>query len=207
MLIRCSTSPIPAYDVAERHEIRVGAPAEMTLSAATEMDFRQSPIVRAIFRARELILGSEPKEAVLPRALLAQAKASGWGELAEIAGSEIVVGAVTKPWMANVVFRALPPEEFATFHEPGYVKIVWTLRADPIAAGESVARTETRIVTIDPTAGATFRRYWSFVSPGIVLIRRISLGLVKREAERRVREARQGKGCMVKFSAQIFKTH
>jgi hypothetical protein len=67
------------------------------------------------------------------------------------------------------------------------VKIVWTLRADPIAAAESVARTETRVATIDPTARAAFRRYWSFVSPGTVLIRMISLGLVKRE------EARQDK--------------
>jgi hypothetical protein len=79
MLIRCSTSSFPAYEVAERHQVRVAAPAEIALSAAAEMDFRQSAIVRAIFRGRELILGSEPKEAVLPRALLTQAKALGWG--------------------------------------------------------------------------------------------------------------------------------
>ena len=30
---------------------------------------------------------------------------------------------------ANVVFRSLLPDEFAAFHEPGYVKIAWTLRA------------------------------------------------------------------------------
>ena len=47
--------------------------------------------------------------------------------------------------MANVVFRALPPAEFAAFDEPGYAKIVWTLRADPIAAEESLFRTETRV--------------------------------------------------------------
>ena len=94
--------------------------------------------------------------------------ALGWGVLAEIPGREIVVGAVTRPWMAQVVFRALPPDEFARFHEPGYVKIVWTLRADPIGADESVFRTETRAAATDPSARIKFRRYWSFFSPGIV---------------------------------------
>ena len=85
----------------------------------------------------------------------------------------------------------MPPDEFASFREPGYAKIVWTLRADPIGATKSMARSETRVTTTDPLAGAAFRRYWSFFSPGIELIRWISLGLVKKEAERRMRAARQ----------------
>ena len=32
---------------------------------------------------------------------------------------------------------ALPPDEFAAFDDPDYVKIVWNLRADPLG---SVAR-------------------------------------------------------------------
>jgi hypothetical protein len=96
--------------------------------------------------------------------------------------------AVTQPWKADVVFRALPPGEFAAFHEPDYVKIVWTLPADPIGAGESVFRTETRVVTTDPAARAKFRRYWSFMSPGIILIRWMSLGPLRTEAGRSARE-------------------
>jgi hypothetical protein len=114
-------------------------------------------------------------------------KGIGWGVLAEVPGREVVVGAVTQAWAANVVFRPLPPDEFAAFHESGYAKIVWTIRADPLCATESVARTETRVVTTDPAARATFRRFWVFSLPGIVLIRRIALRLVKKEAERRAR--------------------
>lgn len=51
---------MPVYDVVERHHIHVAAPAEVTLAAACEMDLQQSAIVRAIFRAREVILGSKP---------------------------------------------------------------------------------------------------------------------------------------------------
>jgi hypothetical protein len=181
---------IPDYQVVERHQVPVGAPAETTLSAAAEMDLQQSGVIRGIFKARELILGSQPAP-MGPRAFLSQMEALGWGILADTPGREIVVGAVTQPWMANVVFRALPADEFATFHEPGYVKIVWTLRADPVGTTESVFRTETRAMTTDPTALAKFRRYWSFAQPGIWLIRRSSLDLVKREAERRARLAQR----------------
>jgi hypothetical protein len=105
--------------------------------------------------------------------------------LAEVPGREIVMGAVTQPWHANVVFRPLPPDEFAAFNEPGYVKIVWTLRADPRGAHASIFRTETRAVATDAYARAKFRQYWSFLSPGIILIRWASLHPLKSKAERR----------------------
>jgi len=180
---------MPTYDVAERHHVRIAAPAEITLAAAAEMYLEQSPIVRAIFKAREWIMRSHPAREPKSRAFLAQMRAIGWGVLAEIPGREIVMGAVTQPWMADVVFRPLPPDEFAAFHEPDYVKIVWTLRADSLGAAESIFRTETRVLTTDSTARAKFRRYWSFMSPGIILIRWMSLGPLKAEAERRAQAA------------------
>jgi hypothetical protein len=183
---------MPEYDVAERHHVRVMAPPEITLSAAAEADVRQSPVVRAIFRARELVLGAKPDDAARPSGLLAEMTALGWGILAEEPGREIVVGAATQPWMANVVFRALPPDQFQAFCEPDYVKIVWTLRADPIGPAESVFRTETRVATTDATARSKFRWYWARFSPGIVLIRRVMLGGVKKEAERRMLAAEPG---------------
>lgn len=178
---------IPAYEVVERHSVHVAAPPETTLAAACEMDLLQSLIIRGIFKAREMMLGGHPDSRRHPRTLLAQANELGWAVLGEVPGREIALGAVTCPWVANPVFRPLPPAEFAAFHEPGFAKIVWTLRADPIGAGESVARTEIRVATTDREARTAFRRYWSLVSPGVALIRRISLRLVKVEAERRVR--------------------
>jgi hypothetical protein len=180
---------ISTYEVVERHHVRIVAPAEITFSAACNMNLQQSSVVRAIFKGRELILGSELEERPSPLGLVAQAKVWGWGVLAEEPGREIVFGAATQPWLANPVFRALPPDEFKTFHEPGYVKIAWTLRADPIDATTSVFRTETRVAATDPTSRAKFRRYWAFLSPGIILIRWISLGPLKAEAERRARQA------------------
>lgn len=180
---------MPAYEVVERRSVRVGAPVETAFSAACDMNLQQSSVVRAIFRTRELVLGAEPeKRNARSLGLVDQAKAWGWGVLAEDPGREIVFGGVTQPWLANPAFRALPPAEFATFQEPGYVKIAWMLRADPVDAARSVASTETRAATTDPFSRARFRRYWALASPGIILIRWISLSLAKAEAERRARE-------------------
>ena len=181
---------MPAYEVAERHHVHVAAPAAITFAAAKDQDLLHSLPVSTIVRIREIALGAARDRRARPRTLLAETLAMGWGVLAEVPGREIVVGAVTKPWEPNVVFHALPPEQFASFNEPGFVKIAWTLRADPVDAGSSVFRTETRTMTTDRVARAKFRRYWSFVSPGVVLIRRLSLSPLKREAERRALEAR-----------------
>lgn len=54
-------------------------------------------------------------------------RASAGASLRTSRGQRFVVGAVTRPWEADVKLRALPPEEFATFDDPGYAKIVWTL--------------------------------------------------------------------------------
>jgi hypothetical protein len=176
---------IPTYEVAERHQIRINAPADITFEAATQMNLWQTPIVRAIFKGREWIMRSHPAPQPESTSFIAQMRGIGWGVLAEVPGRESVMGAVTQPWMADVVFRPLPPEEFAAFDDAGYVKIVWTLRADPLGDADSVFRTETRAVATDRVARAKFRRYWSFLSPGIVLIRWASLRPLKADAERR----------------------
>jgi hypothetical protein len=178
---------MPAYEVVERHHIRVAAPAAVTLAAAREQDLLELPLVRPIFKAREILLGATPDDRPQPRGLVAATLALGWGILADVPSRELVVGAVTKPWEPNVTFRALPPDEFAAFREPGFVKIAWTLRVDPIDNDTSMFRTETRAIATDPTARARFRRYWAFASPGIALIRRLSLHPLRREAERRAR--------------------
>jgi hypothetical protein len=109
----------------------------------------------------------------------------GWGVLAEVKNREIVMGAVTRPWEPNPRFHAIDPGQFAAFNEPEYVKIIWSLRADPLGPAESMFRTDTRAIATDDFARLKFRRYWALVSPGVALIRQASLGPLKAEAERR----------------------
>ena len=100
---------MPWYDVAERHHVRIAAPAAVTLAAAQEMELLHSPSVRMIIKGRELILGAKPDDRRRPRGLLAEVQSLGWGVLAEVpwprdcpgrrhetVGSEPNVGAVAR---------------------------------------------------------------------------------------------------------------
>ena len=176
---------IPAPEVVEHHRVRIAAPADMVLSTARSMELFHSPLVRTVIKAREWALGGKPDERRHPAELIPQVLSIGWVVLAERAGREIVLGAVTQPWDAAPVFRSIPAGEFTAFREPGYVKIVWTLRAEPIDAGESMFHTETRVATTDRETRKRFRRYWSYVAPGVELIRLAMLRPLKKLAERR----------------------
>lgn len=176
---------MPDYEVAERHELPVSAPADVTFLAARALDLSRSPIVRAIFTGRSLLMrAARPADDDGPAPLLEKVLALGWGILAEVPGRKVVFGAVTKPWNADVVFESLEPDAFAAFDRPDYAKIVWTLEAEAVDAVRSIARTETRVATTDPASRARFRRYWATVSPGVLLIRRQMLRLLRRDAER-----------------------
>jgi len=181
---------LPECEVLERHQTRVAAPADVTYAAAREMTLAASPVVRAIFRGRELLMRSSVAEGPAeqpPQSLLDEVLSIGWGVLAQEPGREIVLGAVTQPWKSHVKFRALPPDEFAAFNTPGFAKIAWTIRAEPLGLATSRFYTETRVATTDREARKRFRRYWTLVSPGVRLIRRESLRLVRADAERRYR--------------------
>ena len=98
---------MPTYDVAERHHVSVGAPAAVTFESLMDMDLEDSPLIRAIFKGRELLLGADANEASRTRGLVAVTKELGWVVLADMPGHEIVMGAVTRPWEPNVVFRGI----------------------------------------------------------------------------------------------------
>lgn len=174
---------IPSPEVVEHHRVRIAAPADVVMSTARRLELMNSRLVRTLIKARELALGGKPDERRHPAALIPQMQSIGWVVLAERAGREIVLGAVTRPWDAAPVFRSIPAGDFTAFREPGYVKIAWTLRADPLGENESMFHTETRVATTDLETRKHFRNYWSFVAPGVELIRLAMLRPLKKAAE------------------------
>lgn len=182
---------MPDYEIEERHSVVVEAPAAATFAAARELDIERAPLARAILAVRTLPSRARGHAAAkVHRSLLETTQALGWRVLAHEPGRALALGAYTRPWEPEVVFHGLPPEDFVRFGEPGWVKIVWTLEAEPLGPMRSRFVTRTRVGTTDPTARARFRRYWAVMSPGILLIRRASLPLVKRAAEQRGARAR-----------------
>jgi hypothetical protein len=177
--------PDPA--MRHRHQTLVAAPAAFMLDTAWSFDLRAVPLVRAIFRLRAMMLGAKGPGTDWSRGFVEELLRIGWGVLAEEKGRWLVAGAVCQPWLADVIMRPLPPDRFAAYCEPGQVKIVWTLEADPLGEARCRFSTETRAVGTDAEAKAKFRRYYRRFGVGMVLIRWLLLPALRREAERRWR--------------------
>jgi len=178
---------LPSYEVAERHAGPVAAPADLTFAAALDLRLDRSWLVRAIFGARALLLrsGSAPKERQSPT--IADLETLGWRVVIAEPNRLMVFAAVTRPWEANPRFIGLALDDFVRFDEPGYVKIAWSIGAEPLGPASSRFVTETRVSTTDVYARRRFRLYWAAFAPGIRVIRREIVRLVRAEAEARTR--------------------
>lgn len=173
---------VPHPDIRERHATLVRAPASIVFDAAQAFDMQSVPLVRAIIRLRQAFLGSTRIERRL-RPFLQEALAMGWGVLAPEPGRAIVMGAVCRPWLADVQFTPIATTDFAAYREPNRVKIAWTLEVDSLDAASARLATETRAVATDDEARRRFRRYWRWARFGIVAIRWAMLSAIRRQAE------------------------
>ena len=177
---------MPHPEVDEYHSVEVSAPADLALETAKATDIQSALPIKAIFflRAIPALLRGEEFRPEGPRGLFEETLAQGFGVLAEEPGIAVVIGTYCQPWHQEVEFRPLPPEQFAAFDEPGFVKIAVSLAAEPLGPGRSRFVTRTRVATTDAEARRKFRLYWSPMSAGILLIRWFFLPLVRKQAER-----------------------
>jgi hypothetical protein len=174
---------IPRPDAGHRHEITVRAPADLVLHVARNFDMQSISTIRAIFWLRAKLLGSQAR--ATPRTgLVAEMLELGWGCLVDDPGRLFVAGAACQPWLADVVFSPIAPEQFVAYAEPDHVKIAWTLEAETLGPALSRFATDTRAVATDDQARIKFRRYWRIFGIGTVMIRRFLLPALRREAER-----------------------
>jgi len=178
---------IPTPDVRERYAVTVRAPAPLVYRVARDFDMQSVPLVRAIFRLRELIMGSRRGTRVAA-GFLDELQALGWQCLLERPGELFVGGATCQPWLADVVFRPVPPEHFASFAEPNQVRIAWTLETHAQGPGLTQLVSETRAAATDEAARRRFRGYWRWARVGIYSIRWLLLPAIRRESERRQQE-------------------
>lgn len=184
---------MPIYDVREYHESQVVASPDVAYSAFRSVDLSRSFAVRLLFAIRTLPSRLRGESAGVPRGpFLEQVLKLGWIILKEVPGQALIAGAVTQPWEPVVRFRGVPADEFTSFNEPGFAKIIWGIAARPTEPDRSVISTETRVQTTDEASRRKFRRYWFVFGIGIRLIRRAALRIVKHDLARR-RSQSQGK--------------
>lgn len=173
---------IPTFDARERFAVSVHAPAAQVYSVACNFDMQSIWSVRTIFQMRERIMGS-PSGVRVQRGLVDELRELGWGCLLERPGELFIGGAVCQPWLADVKFRAVPPETFATFAEPGLVRIAWTMETRSLGPGRTELSSETRVAATDEAARRRFLAYWRWARVGIYSIRWLLLPAIRRKAE------------------------
>ena len=176
---------MPWYEVRDYHSVRVNAPPDEVMRMARSLRLDAGRVSRLIFALREVPARLTGKiEPLRTTGLEADARALGWGVLADV-GRHLVMGAVTQPWKAEVVFHSVAPEEFSEFDQPGFARIGWAIRVTEDGPAACRLSMETRVATTDPESRRKFRRYWALLSPGIKAIRYDLLALTRREVEHR----------------------
>lgn len=176
---------VPQCDIRECHDVDVHAPAWLVFDVAEHFDVEELLPVRAIFWLRTKLFGLPYKR--MNKSLVEATTELGWGRLSYTPQREIVMGAVTQPWVGDVKFRGIAHDRFEEFDEPGLVKIAWTLEADALGAARTRFRSQTRVLATDAEARKKFAAYWRKFGAGIVAIRYFAGRAIRREAERRFR--------------------
>ena len=173
---------IPAFDARERFAVTVRAPAQLVDQVARAFDMQSIPLVRAIFRMREWMMGVTPDPRPV-QGFIAEMRGLGWGALVDRPGEVFVAGATCQPWLGEVRFTAVPLERFRPFDEPGLVKIAWSLESRATSPSTTELVTETRVKATDEQARRRFLGYWRWARFGIIPIRWLMLPAIRREAE------------------------
>ena len=178
---------LPTSEFRDYHEARVAAEPQRAYDALRDLDLMKSPMIRALFALRttpSLFRASALTQRTPgPSSFVQMSLDAGMVILEEIPGQELVAGTVTQPWRPVVKFKGLPGPEFIAFAEPGFTKIAWNIAVTPAEPGYSLVSTETRVAGTDAGSRRKFLFYWFVFSPGIRLIRRIALRLLKLELE------------------------
>lgn len=176
-------SYLPTYDVRSAHEIWVAAPAVNTYQAARHLDMGGSLTVAGLAAIRGLPHLLSGKMRARRSITLETLLELGFTVLDEERPSLLVLGAVGRFWRPDSGLVRIAPEEFGSFHEPGYAKGVVGFLVEQRGEG-SLLTTETRVACMDASARRRFSFYWRLIGPFSGLIRRIMLEEVKRSAEK-----------------------
>jgi hypothetical protein len=172
---------MPRWEFASTHATLVRADVVATFAAIKRTDLGRSWIVRTLFRLRGLPTS---------RLTLARLRRPGFVLLGERANRELVLGIAGRFWTPGGDLLPITAATFTTTRQPGTVRAVWGFRVEPAAGGRTVLRTVTRVQAADARSRRLFRLYWFFVAPFSAVIRRVTLMLIRREAEARHRARR-----------------
>ncbi|GAA4659269.1 MULTISPECIES: hypothetical protein [Amycolatopsis] len=180
----------PHYDFMQTRHLVAAAPAERAYHALRALDFTEvgGGFVDAAFRVRELPERWHNRHHRMPRrptrlTIDDMTAGSEWVVLGERPGTEIAAGVGGRFWKPVVEWRRIEPEEFASFSEPGWGKIVFSLSALPYGRARAVLTYDVRVALADRASQAKFRAYWTVAAPLVGAVQNATLRTAARHAE------------------------
>ncbi len=161
----------------EVSSVELAAPPEDVWQFVRHGDLGESPLVRALFAVRTLPsrLSAKPSQKLELRLddFHSTPETPGFQLLTEEPNRSVSVGAIGKVWQLDISFRHVDgPTEFATFDDPGWIKVAWELRVETRGELGSLLSLELRVDATDEESWEKFRRYFRLIGPGSHFIRR-----------------------------------
>ena len=176
----------PNPDAIEKHKVEIRATPGEVYQALWTADLCGSVLIKGLMSLRSLpgylLHPPQPKRRVRKITMESLIEA-GFGLLAEEPGKEIVLGIVGRFWRPTGNVQPFKADDFRGPVAPGIARAVWNFSLEQRGAGNTILRTETRVVCGDAGSKSKFRAYWLFVRPFSGLIRRVMLRAVKRACE------------------------
>lgn len=180
----------PRYDVMQAEHIVVDTEPAAAYAAVRELDFTdvRGPLVTAAMWVRGLPERWKRRRQGPPRMPTRMtfddmAAGSDWVILGENPGHEITAGVAGRFWRPVVQWRHVEAEQFTTFDEPGYGKIVMSLSVRPYGVGSSLVSYDVRVIVNDTLSRTKFDLYWTTVAPFVRSIQKATLRTIKGNAE------------------------
>ncbi|HKU44055.1 MAG TPA: hypothetical protein VJR89_38105 [Polyangiales bacterium] len=184
---------IPKPRLLEIDEVTTAATPATALEIARHFDLASSPLVGALFWLRTVPerLASGQSLATPPDLRLDAIGRAGEGfHVLEDAPDRLIVGAIGRFWQSTIEFAPVSPREFAAFDRPGWGKVAWELRSEPVGAGSRLVF-ELRVTATDDESWHAQERYFRLIGPFSRFIRRHELQLIARELGGRLDGAAQ----------------
>jgi hypothetical protein len=178
---------MPEYDFVEHHQIRVHAnlpTAYSALQAVTLDELAAYPILMKIRNAAMGRSWSQPTSPSPAIVAIFSDPRSGY-MLIERNEREMVFGGLgrvqstkgDKPILSS-------PAVFASFRQPGYVKVAFNLKVDEAGDGWTTVSTETRLHALDAGSLRGTAVYWRLIYPGSGMLRTMWLQAARKRAEK-----------------------
>lgn len=169
------------WQIYVRHSIIIDATAESVFAALGRLDGVEDKWMNKLLWLRELPcrlmrLGGPSSHHVF--------SLSSFTELSR-SNRELILGAAGKFWLAKPEFQSLSDARaFMELDQAGVSKLVMSFVVEPISQARVKLTTSTQISSPDPSTRRKMALYWILIRPGIEIMRRRLLQLIRDEAER-----------------------